>query len=52
MSPIAYPTWPRCPACAAVAYPAWATAHRPGCAYTHTSPDTWITADDKEHHHA
>ena len=35
--------WPRCPGCQAVAYPAWATEHRPGCPFTHTDPDTWET---------
>jgi hypothetical protein len=38
-------TYPRCPACDAVAYPAWATEHRPGCPYTHTDPDAWLTTD-------
>lgn len=35
--------WPRCPRCDAVAYPAWATGHRPGCPMTHTDPATWPT---------
>jgi hypothetical protein len=37
--------WPRCPECQAVAYPAWAVQHRPGCPYTHTNPEEWSTND-------
>lgn len=37
--------WPRCPDCDAVAYPSWATEHRPSCPLRHTDPDTWRTDD-------
>jgi len=38
--------WPRCPECQAVAYPAWATEHRPGCEMTHTDPADWPTTEE------
>lgn len=36
--------YPRCPSCGAVAYPAWATGHRPGCPDTHSDPTEWSKA--------
>lgn len=38
--------WPRCPECGSVAYPSWATQHRPGCAYTHVPETEWSSTHD------
>lgn len=41
MSPVSFPDWPRCPSCAAVAYPGFGASHRPGCPDTNTDPSDW-----------